>query len=68
MIEDVKWIKPGKYSTAGSCWIAKDGKVFKGICGYREASFKYIKCSNLEFIIPDGVCERKPNQQKPVLR
>ena len=68
MIEDVKWLKPEKYNTAGACWIAKDGKVFEGICGYRESSFKYIKCYNLDFIVPDGVCERKPNQQKPVLR
>ena len=69
MIEDVKWLKPEKYNTAGPCWIAKDGKVLKGICGKDQiGSFKYLRASNLDFIVPDGVCDRDPFKKKPVLR
>ena len=69
MIEDVKWLKPDDYNIFGDCWIAKDGKVIEGFCdGSVSKRFKYITRLSLDCIIPDGVCERKPNQQKPVLR
>jgi len=67
MIEDVKWLKPDDYKIQGRCWIAKDGKVLKGICN-PQGEMKFVRCLDLEFVNPDGVCERKPNQKKPVLR
>ena len=67
MIEDVKWLKPEKYNTSGPCWIAKDGKVLKGIF-HPDGDIEVIRCLDIEVVNPDGVCERKPNQKKPVLR
>ena len=71
MIEDVKWLKPDDYALKCGkhvCWIAKDGFVSEGYFDSFGPVFSYVNFGRVTFVIPDGVCERKPNQQKPVLR
>ena len=76
MIEDVKWLKPDDYiskktDSEGFCWIAKDGSVIRGYFDkdFVGGNFAYINKYNLTVIVePDGVCDRKPKQKKPVLR
>ncbi len=74
MIEDVKWLKPYDYAEKGGhkiCWIAKDGLVIAGYFNMSniELAFNYFDdVFSIKSVIPDGVCERKPGQQAPVLR
>ncbi len=74
MIEDVKWLKPDDYSRlkmSSICWIAKDGNVMAGYFDRydNEVGFHYFGDGIPSIsVIPYGVCERKPNQKKPVLR
>ena len=79
MIEDVKWLKPGDYAArfkSFDCWVAKDGDVFPALSGLsvgedcvsRHEFFNFDSDGTVKYFSPDGVCERKPNQEKPVLR
>ena len=73
MIEDVKWLKPDDYaSKCGKqvCWLSAGGIVIDGYMIKPNGKVKFGVLSECKFktIKPDGVCERKPNQKKPVLR
>jgi len=73
MIEDVKWLKPDDYAVKSGnqvCWLSFGGIVLAGymVRDNSNVNFGVIVECNFKSIKPDGVCERKPNQKKPVLR